>query len=249
MATRNIIIGDVHGCLNELKSLLEKVQYTPRYDRLIFVGDIVDRGPNSVETIQFVRELAEKHKVVSVMGNHEEKYVRYRNWQLKVQETGKIIPMNFPVTKKEIFSKLSETDHNWLQSNPYYYHSNGFLVVHGGVCKRRHLKLEDLDKKKYKSRLLMLRKIDPDGKMRSINSPPEENDRYWSADYDGRFDTVIYGHDPGTDVRIFAYAFGIDTGCCFGGKLTALIYHNKKEPQLFSVKAKATYCSQWEIEE
>jgi len=246
---RNIIIGDVHGCLNELKNLLENFRYKPGQDRLIFVGDLVDRGPYSAETIQFVRDLSERYDVISVMGNHEEKYVRYRNWQLKAQEIGKTIPMTFPDAKKDIFNKLSETDHQWLKEKPHYYKDDGFLVVHGGVCKRRHLQIEDLNKKKYYRRLRALRQIDVEGKMRSLDSPTEESDRHWSKDYDGRFGKVIFGHDPCEEVRISPNAYGIDTGCCFGGKLTALIFCNGMQPEWFSVKAETAYYAKWEVEE
>lgn len=72
-----IIIGDLHGCLRELKELLEQISYSPPADQLILVGDLMDRGPDSPGTIQFVRELSENKARFRYWGNHDEKYVRY----------------------------------------------------------------------------------------------------------------------------------------------------------------------------
>ena len=245
---RNIIIGDVHGCLNELKNLLNEMEYNPEDDRLIFVGDLIDRGPYSIETVQYIRDLSGRYDVIAIMGNHEEKYVRYRHWMKENKETGKTIPMHLPEIKKMIYNGLSETDHLWLSERPYYYFSKDFLVVHAGVCRRRHLKLQDLNNKKYLNRLYSLRKIDSKGRMLSYNSPTVDNERYWSNDYDGRFGIVIYGHDAQTMVRISPHAYGIDTGCCFGGTLTALIFNENKKIERVSVEAEQTYRPRWEVE-
>ena len=72
MAT--VIIGDVHGCLEELTSLLAEVySKTDTVEEIIFVGDLVDKGPHSVETLKYVRKLSEDRKVTVVEGNHENK--------------------------------------------------------------------------------------------------------------------------------------------------------------------------------
>ena len=57
-ASRYVVIGDVHGCLRELESLLEKVGYAPATDQLVFVGDLVDRGPFSAQVVRFVRRMS-----------------------------------------------------------------------------------------------------------------------------------------------------------------------------------------------
>ena len=75
---QQIFIGDVHGCLEELITLLSRLEYNSACDTLVFVGDLVDRGPESVGVVRHVRELQAEHgqeKVQCVMGNHEEKYV------------------------------------------------------------------------------------------------------------------------------------------------------------------------------
>ena len=70
---------------------------------------------------------------------------------------------------------------------------------------------------------MTLRKTDPEGGMLRFDSPEVKGERHWSKDYDGRFGLAIYGHDPGKEVKVEPHAYGIDTGCCFGGKLTAMM--------------------------
>jgi hypothetical protein len=69
--SRVIIIGDIHGCLDELEELLKKCGIDETTDTLIFVGDLVNKGPKSAETIKFVRELTERGVAYCVMGNHD----------------------------------------------------------------------------------------------------------------------------------------------------------------------------------
>ena len=72
LKSRLIIIGDVHGCFEELKSLLNECLFNELEDILIFVGDLVNKGPNSVEVIRYVRDLSLKEVAYSVIGNHDE---------------------------------------------------------------------------------------------------------------------------------------------------------------------------------
>ena len=74
---RNVIIGDVHGMFDELVDLLNAVNPATD-DRVVFVGDLVDKGPNSPEVVTFLRSFAEDHDVVLVEGNHEDKHRRFR---------------------------------------------------------------------------------------------------------------------------------------------------------------------------
>ena len=69
---RHIFIGDIHGCLDEFNELLNKLSYDPKEDRLILLGDLIDRGPDSVGVVRKAREL----RLECVMGNHEHKYIK-----------------------------------------------------------------------------------------------------------------------------------------------------------------------------
>lgn len=69
--SRAIIIGDIHGCFDEMKELLDKCGHDERTDTIIFVGDLVNKGPKSAETVKFVRALSEKGLAYCVVGNHD----------------------------------------------------------------------------------------------------------------------------------------------------------------------------------
>ena len=73
---RHIIIGDIHGCIDELKMLIQKLELQ-QDDHLYFIGDLIDRGPDSVGVVKYVKALSEDYAVVLILGNHEEKFLRY----------------------------------------------------------------------------------------------------------------------------------------------------------------------------
>ena len=73
---RNIIIGDVHGCLDELKELINKLELSST-DNLFFIGDLIDKGPDSVGVVKYVYELSKLYSTVLILGNHEEKFLRF----------------------------------------------------------------------------------------------------------------------------------------------------------------------------
>ena len=135
---RRIIIGDVHGCLAELRDLLQRADYAKDRDQLFFVGDLVDRGPASTETVVFVRDLMERNRAVVVLGNHDEKYVRYRRRLAQAQGDPTRVEMRFPPAKQTVFATLRAADLDWLAQLPLYHRGDGFLVVHAGLCPRRH---------------------------------------------------------------------------------------------------------------
>jgi len=241
--SRHIVIGDVHGCLVELKALLDELRYRPDGDRLYFLGDLVDRGPYSVETVRYVRALTERSDTVCLMGNHEEKYVRFHRWEQKRAATNARNPMHFNEEKEAIYADLSQSDHEWLAKRPYYHRGKDFLVVHAGVCPRRHQTIKDLDVPKYRNRLLRLRDVDAGGRMVPLNESRRPGQGHWSESYDGRLGFVVYGHQVYDSVRDHCDTAGIDTGCCFGGELTALVFSNIADRTYHSVHAQATYAS------
>lgn len=208
---RDIFIGDVHGCLVELERLLDRVGYDPASDRLAFVGDLVDRGPNSVGVVRLVRALAARHDVVCVRGNHEHKYVRFR---ARLEAGPKGVQMTG--VRRAIYETFDAADLDWMGELPAYARVGDYLVVHGGVD-RRHRVEADLQRRRYQDRLWRLRTIDPETlQMRGEGIP-------WASRYDGRLGPVVYGHEPLDEVRVDAHAVGLDTSCCFGRKLTAMI--------------------------
>ena len=239
--SRTIIIGDVHGCLVELRELLGALDYQPGRDQLVFVGDYLDRGPESAATVRFIRELAERDGAIALMGNHDEKYVRWHRWQTTPQPPGSM-PMTFPEEKQRIYAELSPADLAWLAARPCFHPGAGFLAVHAGISPLKHLTLDDLVRnRECRSLLLRLRDVDAAGHALKLGDVHPPDARPWWQDYDGRFGIVFHGHQSAPDIVRGPFSVGLDTGCCFGGRLTAVCFADVTHLTFHSVPAQATY--------
>jgi serine/threonine protein phosphatase 1 len=215
---RTVVIGDVHGMVGMLELL---ISYTVRSgDRIVFLGDLVDKGPDSPGTVSYARKLADRHEVVLVLGNHEDKHALFReriaagkphtnfsNWQ----------------EMKAIYDKLRPEDIDFLDSAvPYYRIDEKYVAVHAGISSEV-VSLDDPSAKKYLCRTRYVRK--EDGTYLHAQSVGDEPSVFWAEKYDGRFGHVIYGHHPRPDrlMQFHKHATGIDTGAVYGGRLTAAI--------------------------
>lgn len=224
---RTIVVGDVHGCLDELKALLDKVKYTPGSDRFIVAGDLVDRGPDSAGVVKFVRAHGE-----CVLGNHEGKLLRRWRHIRKAQRDPRYkIPMRPDADQESTITQLSEQDLNWLSALPTYLRlpEHNIVIVHAGMVPGRapeHQQSEILTMARFLCK-------ENTNKMLPLAMPgfrQPANSQYWAELYDGSED-VIFGHNvvgldkpqtwAGNASRGSCY--GIDTGCVFGGKLTAVL--------------------------
>jgi len=228
---RTIIIGDVHGMYGSLSRLIEKLNVTI-YDKLVFVGDLVDKGPASAATVRLVRGLSGFCDVVVVEGNHEEKHRRYRKHV--ATDSGVAPTMKGADEMRSITGKLSSDDIEFMDSFVPFHKilEHNVLVVHAGITGNMIefpatvQEARDMSAKKRKSlgKILRTRYIDADtGKFVGLgqNAP---QDPFWADVYDGRFGHVVFGHEPFMDgPREFEHATGLDTGCVFGGQLTALV--------------------------
>ena len=209
---RTIIIGDVHGCLDELKRLLHKVDY--RFsDRLVMVGDLVAKGPDSQGVVHLLREL----DALSVLGNHDDHLLRWRyGGEMKRHH-------------EKIAKTMRKADWKWLDALPLYlrFPEMGLAVVHGGLMPGVRLK------KQKREHLLNLRSIDEEGwpSSRSSGGNP------WGSLWRGP-EHVLFGHDALRGLQKWRYATGLDTGCVYGRELTAAVYPG---PHLISVNAKRRY--------
>lgn len=219
---RDIVLGDVHGCIDELNNLLKLVSYRPS-DRLVFVGDLVDRGPDSAGVVRRVRELGAE----CVMGNHDEWYVRCARHERAFLVSGQAHPLQKNAEKYELFKRFSEVDLAWLAQRPYFIRlDDKTAVVHAGFMPG--VPLEE----QIPHDMLRLRQID------GVS---------WATRWTGPED-VIYGHHPSRSDAVATRngdvtCWGIDTGCCFGNKLTAWVRANNFV-QLVSVPARKTY-AEW----
>src|SRR5215467_7704124 len=232
------IIGDVHGCFDELTQLLAELGYQkndagalqpPDGRKAIFVGDLVDRGPKIPETVRLVKEMVDSGYAFCVPGNHDVKFMR-AIWGKNVQITHGLDESlrQFAEYDKGCpgFSRIAADFINKLIS--HYVLDDGKLVVaHAGM------KEEMQGRGSGKVRDFALYG-ETTGETDEFGLPVRYN---WAAEYRGRA-MVIYGHTPVPQPDWLNRTINIDTGCVFGGSLTALRYPEK---ELVSVPARATY--------
>jgi len=226
MSKRTIVIGDVHGCLSELKTLLDVVNYNKYSDRCIFAGDLVDRGPDSPGVVRLAMELGAE----AIQGNHDAKLLRRWGHMDKIASNPKYKnPMTPHEDQERTISLLGATERAWLTALPYYIYLPQFdvIVVHAGL-----LPGVALDKQS-KEILTMVRYVHRDTRkmlslvMPGFKQPPDSI--FWAEIWDGSSD-VIFGHTVVGLQSIKTWdgigmgrAYGIDTGAVFGGRLTAMI--------------------------
>jgi len=226
----SIVVGDVHGCLEELDELLALLG--PRRDhRLVFAGDLVDRGPDSVGVVRRVRELGAD----CVLGNHDEKHVRWARHEARRRaDPSYVNPMrSFSPSRAAMNAALDEADHAFLASRPAFLElGDGWWVVHAGCLPR-------LPVARQKSAVLLrCRWLDERDKMIGQPDAPEGS-RHWSDVWPGP-ERIVYGHhvhDLASPKRT-EHTAGIDTGCCFGGRLTAIVL---PEREIVQVAARREY--------
>jgi len=216
---RVIAIGDVHGCIDELQALLRRCDYRPG-DLIVFLGDLVSKGPDSLAVVQMARELG----AIGVRGNHDFEVIR---WHQAIKSGAD--PPVIGSEHYQIASSLSKADLRWMYSLPWYLASKELdaLFVHAGFVSGIRLG-------KQNPRLMMnMRSILPDGTVTSkfFNNWP------WARLWDGP-QTVLFGHDADRGLQQYEHAIGLDTGCVYGGRLTACILPEKR---LVSVNAKREY--------
>ncbi len=248
MNSRKIIIGDVHGCLAELKELLNKINLN-QSDQLFFIGDLIDKGPDSLGVVRFVYELSIKQSVTLIIGNHEDKFLRYlhnREKNLKALQAMKI------TADFELLAENLTLEEITFLKNSYFNYTlkqESVLLLHGGITGDCSLdfsinhQFSKHPKKEFKGLELLTRTrhIDVNGKFVSLGDETSES-KFWAEVYGGQFGKVIFGHNSflNENPKTFPHAVGIDTGCVYGGWLTAVILNDNKE-QSISVKAHDKY--------
>ena len=203
-----LIVGDVHGCFDELVELLEKCNSVDPDVCVIFVGDLVNKGPKSLAVIRRVREL----NAYCVRGNHEENCLW--RWQQHC-EGGTPLP-----EKHEWMKQLTREELMWLFELPYAIHvpSHRLSVVHAGLVPG--LKLEDQNL----FDMLHLRHLKQDSAGSKWIPLIRSHDKEvvpWASVWSGP-EHVYFGHDAVRLYQSYKFATGLDTGCVYGGKLTAV---------------------------
>ncbi|MFK8001524.1 MAG: metallophosphoesterase family protein [Polyangiales bacterium] len=211
--TRTLIVGDVHGCLEELEALVDKVGLRSE-DQLVLVGDLVAKGPDSAGVVRYARE----SRAFSVRGNHEDHWLRAR-----ADGKGRSL-------SDADWAYLEQTpDRLTLALCPVYagLRRPAVHVVHAGFVPG--IKLQDQDPELMKS-------------MRTVHDgegSSHRKGRPWAAEWPGP-DLVVFGHDAARGLQQRPHALGLDTGCCYGGELSGALIEGDSL-SLVSVPAKAVY--------
>lgn len=230
---KTVIIGDVHGCIDEFNELLKLVDYKSPNVRIICVGDFLDRGPDSLGVLQKAREM----NLECVMGNHEYKFIK---WHKAFGSRADVYD------KKPHYELLSQEDTDYIYKMPTFIKLDDAVIIHAGLKPGIAISSQSKDD------LMYLRYTDKDRRFISLKKIAKigveaAGAHFWTEF--GPFETnIIYGHHVHSmeNIQIDKYAngtacYGIDTGCCFGGRLTALIWETKEVVQ---VKAKKEYYKQ-----
>ena len=237
------IIGDVHGCFDELTILLERLGYRvetradgsgetrfsvshPEGRKAVFVGDLVDRGPGVTDVLRLVMSMTADGAALCVAGNHESKLVRrLRGRKVQVShgmaETLAQLEMESPEFRQQATEFM-----DGLISH-YVLDDGNLVVAHAGI------KAEYQGRASARVRDFCLYG-ETTGETDEFGLPIRAN---WAADYRGRA-MVVYGHTAVEEPVWLNRTINIDTGCAFGGKLTALRY---PERELVSVPAARVY--------
>lgn len=218
---RFIIYGDIHGCYDEFISL--RNQINPQKDDIeVCVGDIITKGKDSIKTLDFIIE----NNIKSVLGNHEDKIIRYLNHK----KTNEKNPIKLDRDEQCIVDNLSEKHIDFLQNLPLYLQFEDITVLHGGI--QNSMDLKNLSKRD-KQKILRMRYLDKNGEYLTYGQE-DENSTFWADSYDGNQGFIIYGHQWFKEIRKNNFSLGIDTGCVYGNKLTAVYFTDVKRINTYS---------------
>ena len=263
------VIGDVQGCWATLQTLLEAIRFDPAADRLLFAGDLVNRGPDSLAVLRFAVE----HDVGAVLGNHDIHLLACAAGVRKPRRSDTL----------EAILTASDRDRllDWLQRRPLVIEQDGYLVVHAGLLPTwtqeaardwaarvsRALRGKDqadyLVRRRGEARLAwdpraseverlhaalaaftLLRTVTPAGEMHlKYKGPPEEappgylpwyaipSAKWREASPDW---TILFGHWAAHGFRDLGFVVCLDSGCVWGGALTALRLEDRRVVQVDS---------------
>jgi hypothetical protein len=232
---RTLIVGDVHGCRAELEALLDGVKFTTG-DQLVLVGDLVARGPDSLGVLDVARRVG----ALFVRGNHEEKLLVWHREE-NARRRGGPEPRPLGRMHGEVARAFRPIDWSMLSNAPLWLDlpEHRLRVVHAGVVPG--VPIEEQRKKT----LQRVRSIGPDGEPIATR----DGGKPWGASYRGP-PHVVFGHNAAAQPQLHRWATGLDTGCVYGGRLTALILSEgqrvpfdlkDRRKQLVSVQARRAY--------
>lgn len=254
-------IGDIQGCYEELRQLLEQIRFDPAQDTLWFVGDLVNRGPDSLQVLRFVKSLGDR--AITVLGNHD--------LHLLAVAVGKA-ELNRSDTLDEILSAPDREELlAWLRHRPLLHRENGYVLVHAGLLPQWSAKQaqslarevecalrgddyaayfahmygnsprgwsKELDGYKrlrvITNALTRLRICDAQGEMEfkfkgEVEKIPEGYVPWFDLPKrKSRDATVIFGHWSALGLKLAPNIIALDTGCLWGGTMTAIRLEDRR---------------------
>ena len=234
---RNIIIGDVHGCIDELKLLIKKCKLNED-DQIYFLGDLINKGPNSLDVLNYVLFISEFYNVKLIIGNHELKFLRFINYKINNPKALNQMKLRFDLYDLERNISSSALDLLKLGYFSYRIPEIEVLLIHGGITKNCKLDFNinnqydstSFKKSKELELLTMTRYLNNRGDFVPMGNENEDS-KFWAEEYDGRFGLIIFGHQVFFESKpiFFKNAIGLDGGCVFGGYLFALIFEDNSK--------------------
>lgn len=204
VSSTTCVIGDIHGCHASLVALLDKL--LPWADTIVFLGDYVDRGPDSRKVVDTVMALQKTHgRVITLMGNHDFLFLQYLTGQeepLFLNVGGRETLASYglsPSASREEIARLVPPEHRlFFNSLPLVWEDQHAVYVHAGLQPGRHLSQQTQQWCLW-AREAFLRSTCDYGK------------------------PVVFGHTTFDEPLVAADKIGIDTGAVYGGRLTALL--------------------------
>lgn len=200
---RTLIVGDVHGCIVELTSLLDSLAVSSS-DRVVFVGDLLARGPDSRAVLELFRRIGGR----SVLGNHEARLLEAHRARIGGNKRPRLAPPDYA-----LLHQLSEADWALLAELPLYLPlpEHDACIVHAGLVPELPLDAQDA------WTLTHVRSLDAAGR------PSERHDHEpWAVRYRSG-PHIVFGHNSRLGLQLQPRATGLDTGCVYGGRLSALL--------------------------
>ena len=222
---RTVFVGDVHGCSGELRSLLREIGFEAGADRLLLTGDAFSRGPDPAGVWQVIGETGAE----MVLGNHDDRLLR----QLGLLAQGQEIEYRWPDQRTTVEQLLPVAGEllPWLREVPLWIEEEQFLLVHAGIDPEAGLA------RTTRKQFLSIRLWPP--------GPGVDGPR-WHQHIEPPAGTVVFGHDaPGGLVRVYREGeseaagdppclLGLDTGCVYGGRLSAWLLEERRLVQVDS---------------
>jgi len=218
---KRIIIGDIHGCSDELNQIICKANFSSGADKLFLTGDAFARGPDPLGVWQTII----KHGAQMVMGNHDVRLLEQLRMILAGKTLGQLKSDQL-YTIRQLESVHTEIFH-WLSSCPLYIETEYFLLVHAGINPVHGLPGTSFEE------FISIRTWPP-LPQKTFDGPR------WHDFYKKKQPLIIFGHDAPNGLVVKkangqTYLIGLDTGCVYGGKLTA---YSIEDEMLIQVKSK-----------